>query len=149
LARVGVETALLAKGQQTELKNFDTRVAKCEVAVTFPLISNRNDNQPKGGLLRQELESVLSAARSLPAEELPRLVGDLEEIKCVALGRLITRVDQHPLDELLDIEEAARRIGVSVGYLYHNHRRFPFTRRVGRRLLFSANGIQAYLRSPR
>ena len=92
---------------------------------------------------------MLSAARSLPAEELPRLVGDLEEIKCIALGRLTTPVAQHPPDELLGIEEAARRLGVSVGYLYRHHRRLPFTRRMGRRLLFSANGIQAYLRSKR
>lgn len=99
--------------------------------------------------LRRELEPVLSAVQVLRVEELPRLVGDLEEIKCIALGRLTTPVAQHPLDELLGVEEAARRLGVSVGYLYHNHRRLAFTRHMGRKLLFSSNGIEAYLRSRR
>jgi excisionase family DNA binding protein len=90
---------------------------------------------------------VLSAARTLPAEELPRLVGDLEEIKWVALVRLTSPAAQHPPDELLNVEEAARRLGVSPGYLYRNHHRLPFTRHMGRKLLFSANGIEAYIRS--
>ena len=96
------------------------------------------------------MQPVLIAAQIMPREELPRLLGDLEEVRATAMARLACPVrTQYPPDELLDIEEAARRLGVSVGYLYRHHRRLPFTRRMGRRLLFSANGIQAYLRSRR
>jgi excisionase family DNA binding protein len=100
--------------------------------------------------MRREFEIALTAARTLTPEELPRLLGDLEEIRATALTRLTALVPApHPSDELLNVKEAARRLGVSLGYLYHNHSHFPFTRHVGRKLLFSADGIQAYLRSKR
>jgi len=99
--------------------------------------------------MRSELETALVAARTLPSEELPRLLGDLEEIRATALARLAAPVAPHAPDELLDAREAAHRLGVSPDYLYHNHRRFPFTRHMGRKLLFSANGIQDHIRSRR
>jgi hypothetical protein len=41
---------------------------------------------------------------------------------------------------------AAVRLGVSPDYLYRNHRRLPFTRRMGRSLRFSSAGIEQYIR---
>jgi hypothetical protein len=71
----------------------------------------------------------MMAARELPAGELPRLLGELEEIRCTAMARLTTPpVAQRP-DELLTVEQAAERLGLSVDYLYRNHSRLPFTRR--------------------
>ncbi len=49
-------------------------------------------------------------------------------------------------DELVDVEEAARRLGISTEYLYRHHKKFPFTRREGRKLLFSSAGIAEYLK---
>jgi predicted DNA-binding transcriptional regulator AlpA len=94
-----------------------------------------------------ELEAVLSRARALAADELPRFLGELETIRAVAWSRLTAAAPatQQARDELLDIEQAAGRLGLSCSYLYRNHRQFPFTRRVGRALRFSAAGLEDYI----
>ena len=97
--------------------------------------------------MRPELEPILASARQLLPEELPRLLGDLEEIRTTALARL-TAPSQQPQspDAMLDVDEAAARLGTSRSYLYRHHKRFAFTRRMGRALRFSANGIEQYIR---
>lgn len=96
--------------------------------------------------MRDELQRVLSAARELPQEELPKLLGELEEIRCTAMARLSVSTPAAPLpDELLDVDEAACLLGVSNDYVYRHHGSFPFTRRVGRSLRFSARGIDEYI----
>ncbi len=98
--------------------------------------------------MRNELQTVLMAARELPVDDLPRLMGELEEIRCTAMARLATPAPaQSQADELLSAVEAARRLGISQDYLYRHHRGFPFSRRVGRRLLFSALGIEKYIKT--
>ncbi|MFZ3189766.1 MAG: helix-turn-helix domain-containing protein [Candidatus Sulfotelmatobacter sp.] len=100
--------------------------------------------------MRAELESILESARRLSPEELPRLLGDLEEIKATALARLSAPAPQvQPHDALLDVDEAATRLGMSRSYLYRHASRFAFVRRVGRSLRFSSNGIENYLRQRR
>jgi predicted DNA-binding transcriptional regulator AlpA len=102
------------------------------------------------GTMRNELQTVLMAARELPAGELPRLLGELEEIRCTAMARLAAPIPaQPPLDQLLNAAEAAHRLGISQDYLYRHHSDFPFSRRVGRRLLFSAMGIDRYIKTAR
>ena len=96
--------------------------------------------------MRDELQFVLRAVRESPAEALPRLLGDLEEIRCTAMARLASPAPVQSQDELLDVAEAARRLGVSRDYLYRHSREFPFTRRVGRKLLFSVLEIEKYIR---
>jgi excisionase family DNA binding protein len=96
--------------------------------------------------MRQDLHSVLAAARLLPPEELPELLGELEQIRCTAMARLTAPSTVSPIpDESLDVQEAARRLGVSTEYLYRHHNEFKFTRREGRKLLFSSAGIAEYL----
>ena len=93
------------------------------------------------------LQLVLNAARELPAEELPGLIGQLEAAKATAWARLTAPTPTHPeRDELLSVPEAARRLGVSEDYLYRHSGEYPFTRRQGRKLLFSALGIDKYIR---
>lgn len=98
--------------------------------------------------MRHELQLVLMAAKELSAAELPKLLGELEEIRVTAMARLScpvsAEVRQH--DELLDVTEAARRLGVSKDFLYRNHTDFSSTRRIGRRLLFSSSGIETHIR---
>ncbi len=49
-------------------------------------------------------------------------------------------------DRLLDAEEAAKTLSVSVEWLYRNAKRLPFTRKLGHKMLrFSSVGIQKYL----
>ena len=95
--------------------------------------------------MRDSFESVLNLARSLPREELPRLLGDLAEISATASARLSGSVVESRPDELLDVEETARRMGVSKDYLYRHQGKFPFARRIGRKLLFLSSGLDKFL----
>jgi hypothetical protein len=95
--------------------------------------------------MNTQLEPVLQAARTLPPAELPRLLGDLEEVRAVAYARLSTApAPVQQADELLTVAQAAIKLNCSKDYLYKA--RFPFSRRLGRKLLFSRNGIEDYLR---
>jgi excisionase family DNA binding protein len=96
--------------------------------------------------MRNELQGVLMVAKELPPADLPRFLGDLEEIRCTAMARLNTPAGVQRPDELLPVEAAAERLGVSVDYLYRNHSRLPFTRRMGRTLRFSSLGIDEYIK---
>jgi predicted DNA-binding transcriptional regulator AlpA len=97
--------------------------------------------------VRKDLESTLIAVRTISHEELPRLLGDLEEIRATALARLTSPAQEfHLPDSLLGVEETATRLGVSRHYLYRNHPTLPFTRRIGRSLRFSSSGIEQYIR---
>ena len=49
-------------------------------------------------------------------------------------------------DRLVDAEEAAKILSVSVEWIYRNAKRLPFTRKLGHKMLrFSCVGIQKYL----
>jgi excisionase family DNA binding protein len=51
-------------------------------------------------------------------------------------------------DELLDPEEAAKLLKVSTEYLYHQHKKLPFARKLGPRLLrFSRQGLLKWIES--
>ncbi len=91
---------------------------------------------------------MLALAQTLAPSELPRLIGELAEISAVAQSRLASPAIEHE-DSLLDVEQAAVRMNVSANYLYRNSKRLPFTRRQGRKVLFSSNAINDYLRKSR
>jgi len=98
--------------------------------------------------MRAELQSALDLARTLPASELPALIGALAEVTATAQARLASpRIDTRP-DECLTIKQAHKRLGVSESWLYHNWKKFEhkFARQEGTKILFSSNGIDAYLR---
>jgi|SRR5271157_1773680 len=98
--------------------------------------------------MRTELNTALVAAKELPADELPRLLGDLEEIRATAIARLSSPAVPPQEDELLlDVDAAAHKLGMSKDYLYRNHNRLPFVRRMGKRLLFSSRGIEKYIKT--
>jgi len=93
---------------------------------------------------------LFKAARELPAEELPDFIGRLESAKAVAWARLMAPASEpQEHDELLSVEVAAERLGISKDYLYRHHSQYPFTRRQGRKLLFSALGIEKYIQQRR
>jgi excisionase family DNA binding protein len=95
--------------------------------------------------MRDSLESALTLARNLPQDELPRLLGDLAEISATATARLVSSVVEARPDQMLDVEEAARRMGVSKDYLYRHQKKFTFARRIGRKLLFSSISLEKFL----
>jgi excisionase family DNA binding protein len=94
--------------------------------------------------MNSQLEPVLQAARTLPPAELPRLLGDLEEVKATALARLSAPAPALPADELLSVKQAAQKLGCSRDFLYRG--KFPFARRLGRKLMFSRVALEEYLR---
>jgi predicted DNA-binding transcriptional regulator AlpA len=96
-----------------------------------------------------ELQAALNIAQNLKPDELPQLLGELETVRAVAWSRLTLpapALNQQSRSELLDVDEAAARLGMSASYLYRNHRRFSFARKVGSSLRFSAEGIDSYIR---
>jgi excisionase family DNA binding protein len=97
--------------------------------------------------MRSELQAVLDSLPKMQPEELPELLGELEVIRATAMMRLSTPVpaiNKH--DELIPIEDAAKRLGVSADHLYRHSGKYRFTRRIGRKLLFSCLGIDEYIR---
>jgi hypothetical protein len=99
--------------------------------------------------MRPELQTALKAARELPPEDLPRLLGDLEEIRTTAIARLSSPPPAAQDDALLGVEKTASRMGVSTDYIYRHHCEWPFTRREGKKLLFSRLGLEKHLRTVR
>ena len=95
--------------------------------------------------MRAELQSVLNAVRDLMPEELPQLLGELEMIRATAMLKMSSPAVLQQSDELLAVETAAERLGVSTDYLYRHAAKLPFTRRIGRKLLFSSRGIAQYI----
>ena len=92
-----------------------------------------------------ELNNILQLAQELQPAELPHFLGTLEEARQIARLRLTPATPAPaPPDELLNIRAAAQRLGCSTDFLYKKS--FPFTRRLGRKLMFSRNGIAEYLK---
>lgn len=97
--------------------------------------------------MRQEIQNLLRAAREFSADDLPGLLGEIEVIRYTALARLSPApyIGSGQPDQLVSIAEAARRLNVSQDYLYRHWKELPFTRRMGRRLLFSSSGIEKHI----
>jgi excisionase family DNA binding protein len=95
-------------------------------------------------LIFTHLTPALEDAKNLPADKLPRLLGDLEEVRTTALARLSApALAPAPPDELLTVGEAAERLHCSRDWLYKND--LPFVRRLGRARRYSSRGIDEYL----
>jgi len=95
--------------------------------------------------MRSELQNALIAAKELPAPELPELIGSLAELQAICMARLASPVAVPRADELLTVEQASERLGMSANYLYRHSGTLPFVRRIGRSLRFSAAGINDYI----
>jgi excisionase family DNA binding protein len=93
---------------------------------------------------REDLERLIAQA---PPEDLPRLVGDFEAARAAAWSRMLAPralAADSAQDQNLSVEEAASRLGVSKDYLYRHADRLPFALRIGRKLLFSARGLEKW-----
>jgi len=103
-----------------------------------------------GEVLTEAITRVIHEASTLPREQLPAFLGGLETARMTARERLLSppvATVQATDDRLIDIQEAAQRLGVSFHYLRRHE--FPFTRHIGKRVLFSSEGIQKYIRQRR
>ncbi|HWR14960.1 MAG TPA: hypothetical protein VN577_09030 [Terriglobales bacterium] len=95
--------------------------------------------------MRTELQQVLNAVREMQPDQVPELLGELEVIRATATMKLTVPAIAPHHDELLSVEAAAERLSMSTDYLYRNSHKLPFTRRMGRKLLFSSLGINQYI----
>jgi hypothetical protein len=98
--------------------------------------------------MRTDIQSVLEAVQQMAPGDLPEVIGELESVKAAAWARLTAPQAAEATpgpDELLGIAEAARRLGRSTDYLYRHARTYPFARRDGRAVRFSARGIERYI----
>ena len=96
------------------------------------------------------LDHLLADLDELPPAQLPEVVGALETAKARAWARLTAppTAASAPADSdaTVDVDEAARLLGMSPSWVYRHARRLPFARRVGGRALrFSTSGIRRYL----
>lgn len=88
------------------------------------------------------------ALPELPEESLPEFLGDLARLEAEARIRLnAQRQSSGPAveDRLLDVKEAAERLGISTSQLYRTADDFTFTIRSGRALRFSSLGISKWI----
>jgi excisionase family DNA binding protein len=100
-----------------------------------------------------ELGEDPGRAGALPAEIATALLARCAVAQSALVGRLLaipastsSVADSAGEDRLLDVEEAAERLGTSQDYLYRHSRKLPFTVRVGSRLRFSSRGIERFIR---
>ena len=98
----------------------------------------------------RKLAELKEEIGELAPEQIPAVLGELEELKAAAWVQLLTPNGRNPSgiqppDELVNAREAARRLGLSLDYVYRHAQQLPFTVRVGRQLRFSSRGIERYI----
>ena len=103
-------------------------------------------------LLTEFAEQLRRMTEQLCRDKLPALIGELEAAKAHAWVRLLTANDKtaSPVfeDQLLDVKQAAARLGISSDTLYRRARegRCPFAVRVGPgSLRFSSKGLERFI----
>lgn len=103
-------------------------------------------NEPLNSF-REALRRAAEAAGSLTPEVLAEAVGEAERLKAGLLLRLYAEgTPRHEEeDRLLEVEEAARRLGISTDTLYRKARELPFTIKIGGNLRFSSRGISRFI----
>ena len=84
----------------------------------------------------------------LDRAELPAVLGDLVELQARVLLRLAEVPAVATEDTNVSVEEAARRLGVSVRFCYRRAKELPAVR-MGRRLCFSSRGLDEFIRKRR
>ena len=100
-------------------------------------------------------ETLTALVGETQPSDLPALAGELARALATVVARTaVTAVTAVPLttipptsaaDELLTIEEAAKRLGVKVSWLYRHARDLAFSRKIGRRTLrFDARGLERW-----
>jgi len=88
---------------------------------------------------------------TLSADEAREMLARLVSIQSVLLAKAFSGNEsghQPKENNLLDVEQASKRMGCSKDWLYRHSKTLPFVRRVSRRQLrFDPAGIDRYLRN--
>lgn len=97
--------------------------------------------------MRPLLHPVMDLAQTASADELAVLLGELRTIELIAHGRMSRpAVAASRSDEWLTVQECAARMHKSRDWIYRHASAWPFTRRVGKTLLFSSMGLDSFLK---
>jgi predicted DNA-binding transcriptional regulator AlpA len=100
--------------------------------------------------VRELFDEVDRAVRGAADSELPTIVGRLVEaeerarLRMRGIAPLSASTGGEP-DENLSAQEAARRLGMSTDWLYKAND-LPFRIKIGRRVVFSARGLERWSR---
>jgi predicted DNA-binding transcriptional regulator AlpA len=100
---------------------------------------------------RPDLAALLADPTRVPVEQIPDAIGELERAKAVLWARLTTPVSTNGggEDRLLTAEDVSQQTTLSLRWLYRHADALPFTRRVGRKVLFSSAGLAKWLATRR
>jgi predicted DNA-binding transcriptional regulator AlpA len=92
-------------------------------------------------------QQIIEQASTLPASELPRFLGKLEEARMVARSRLLAPapVADQLEEKLLDLNEACEILGCKASFLQHRKKSLPFVVQVGRSVRYSRTGILKWI----
>jgi len=87
---------------------------------------------------------------ALPSEAVPQLFSELMRLQALLVTRLLAtsgkqEVSDSEGDRLLDVTEAAKKLGLSRDALYRNH--YPFVVKIGKHRRFSNKGIEKFIRN--
>lgn len=101
--------------------------------------------------MQPDLERFVTTALQSDREELPRLLGELEQARCALWARLTAPAPaQSPgPDELVDVATAAKRLNVTKDHLYRHSGDYGFTIRINSQLRFSSRGIDEWIAEQR
>ncbi len=96
--------------------------------------------------LSATLAALEQAVNSAPAEACPSLIGELERLKALAWGKLVTGTVPANGDDLLTIPEVAQRLKVSAYRAYELARRglFPSIR-LGKSVRVKPSAVAQFL----
>lgn len=88
-------------------------------------------------------------ASEVPPAQVPPLLCQLAALQSMLAARLTGTAMQSGEDWLLDVKAVKERTGMSTDWLYHHAKSLPFTRRIGRKVLFSEAGLTRWLAARR
>jgi len=77
-------------------------------------------------------------------EQARALLVQLAALQAPLLARALVSGGSRDPDELLTVDIAAQRLGLSEAWLYRHSAKLPFTVHVGRQVRFSARRLEAY-----
>lgn len=101
---------------------------------------------------RPDVAALVADPTQVPLERIPEVIGELERAKAVLWSRLTSPVpvSQRAADDrLLSAQQVHEQTQLSVAWMYRHANALPFTRRVGRKVLFSQAGLTKWLATRR
>ena len=89
-----------------------------------------------------------SGIEAVPASQIPALLARLSSLQTAIAARLmVTGEKTVETDNMLTIEQAAERLGVSADWIYRRSKKLPFIVRLGRNVRCSARELDRFLRN--